>query len=268
MRPLIMGVVNVTPDSFSDGGDHAHPDAAIVHARKLIADGADILDIGGESTRPGAVAVSIDEEMTRVLPVIEALTADGHRVSIDTRRAAVMAGAIKAGADMVNDVTALTGDGDSIGVVADSDASVVLMHMQGAPDTMQDNPQYTDAASDVRDYLAGRIEACVAAGIDRARICVDPGFGFGKTLDHNLAILKNLSFFGELGCPVVLGVSRKSFICEISGEASPRGRLGGSLAAALAAVAQGVDIVRVHDVAETAQALAVWDSLQRSETKS
>ena len=203
-----------------------------------------------------------------MIPVIEALSADGHRVSIDTRHAAVMTAAIAAGATMVNDVTALTGDADSMRVVAGSDLQVVLMHMRGEPGTMQDNPEYQDAARDVRDYLAGRIEACVTAGIDRDRISIDPGIGFGKTLEHNLAILKNLSLFVDLGCPVVLGVSRKSFIGEISGEKNPKGRLGGSLAAALAGAAQGVDILRVHDVSETVQALAVWRALQRSETKS
>lgn len=263
-RPLIMGVVNVTPDSFSDGGDHADAGAAIAHGRKLVADGADILDIGGESTRPGAAPVSIEEELSRVLPVIEALAADGHKVSVDTRHATVMDAAIGAGAAIVNDVTALTGDPDSASVVADSDVSVVLMHMLGEPGTMQDNPVYGDAAADVRDYLADRIEACVAAGIEMGRIAVDPGIGFGKTLEHNLDILRRLSLFKGLGCSVLLGVSRKSFIAMISGEQDPKRRLGGSLAAALAGVAGGANILRVHDVSETVQALAVWDAINEA----
>lgn len=263
-RPLVMGVVNVTPDSFSDGGDHADTENAIAHSFRLAADGADILDIGGESTRPGAAPVSIDEELSRILPVIEALADAGLTVSVDTRHAAVMTAALSAGASIVNDVTALTGDADSMGVVAEKDVPVILMHMQGEPGTMQDNPSYADAAMDVRQYLSARIDACVAAGIDKERIAIDPGIGFGKTLEHNLDILGRLHLLSELDCPVVLGVSRKSFIGKITDVKDPKQRLGGSLAAALAGIDQGANILRVHDVAETVQALAVWDALTKT----
>jgi len=263
-RPLVMGVVNVTPDSFSDGGDHADTENAIAHSFRLAADGADILDIGGESTRPGAAPVSIDEELSRILPVIEALADAGLTVSVDTRHAAVMTAALSAGASIVNDVTALTGDADSMGVVAEKDVPVILMHMQGEPGTMQDNPSYADAAMDVRQYLSARIDACVAAGIDKERIAIDPGIGFGKTLEHNLDILGRLHLLSELDCSVVLGVSRKSFIGKITDVKDPKQRLGGSLAAALAGIDQGANILRVHDVAETVQALAVWDALTKT----
>ncbi|MBT4219622.1 MAG: dihydropteroate synthase [Rhodospirillaceae bacterium] len=259
-----MGVVNVTPDSFSDGGDHADTENAIAHSFRLAADGADILDIGGESTRPGAAPVSIDEELSRILPVIEALADAGLTVSVDTRHAAVMTAALSAGASIVNDVTALTGDADSMGVVAEKDVPVILMHMQGEPGTMQDNPSYADAAMDVRQYLSARIDACVAAGIDKERIAIDPGIGFGKTLEHNLDILGRLHLLSELDCSVVLGVSRKSFIGKITDVKDPKQRLGGSLAAALAGIDQGANILRVHDVAETVQALAVWDALTKT----
>ena len=261
-RPRIMGIVNVTPDSFSDGGQFVVPEAAIAHGRALRAAGADILDIGGESTRPGAVPVSADDELKRVIPVIAGLQDCGVPLSIDTRRAAVMAAALDAGAAIVNDVSALTHDPDSPALAARCRAPVVLMHMQGEPATMQADPRYDYAPLDVFDYLEVRIAACVAAGIAPANIAVDPGIGFGKSVKHNLEILRRLSLFHGLGVPILLGASRKGFIGRLSpGESADR-RLPGSLAAALAGVAQGVQILRVHDVAETAQALAVWQAIQ------
>jgi len=256
--PVIMGIINVTPDSFSDGGDFFEARRAIDHGLGMLEQGADILDVGGESTRPGADPVSPDEEIGRVLPVIEALTAAGATVSIDTRHASVMRAALAAGAGIINDVTALTGDPDSLAAAAESDAPVVLMHMRGEPRTMQTAPDYDDAPLDVCDHLAGRIEACVAAGIARDRITVDPGIGFGKTVEHNTEILRKLAVFHGLGCPLLIGVSRKSFIGALSRGERAKDRLGGSLAAGLAALSQGAQILRVHDVAETRQAMAVW----------
>jgi dihydropteroate synthase len=260
-KPRIMGIVNVTPDSFSDGGEAFRVADALARGRAMLAAGADILDIGGESTRPGAEPVSVSEELDRVLPVIEALAADGALVSIDSRRAAVMRAAIGAGARIVNDVTALTGDPEALETVAGTDADLVLMHMQGEPQTMQANPTYEDAPAEIRDYLAARIETCEAAGIERGRIAVDPGIGFGKTLDHNLEILSRLDELHALGCPVVLGASRKTFIGRLSGVDEAAKRAPGSIAAALAARALGVQIFRVHDVAETRQALDVWEAI-------
>jgi dihydropteroate synthase len=260
-KPRIMGIVNVTPDSFSDGGEAFRVADALARGRAMLAAGADILDIGGESTRPGAEPVSVSEELDRVLPVIEALAADGALVSIDSRRAAVMRAAVGAGARIVNDVTALTGDPEALETVAGTDADLVLMHMQGEPQTMQANPTYEDAPAEIRDYLAARIETCEAAGIERGRIAVDPGIGFGKTLDHNLEILSRLDELHALGCPVVLGASRKTFIGRLSGVDEAAKRAPGSIAAALAARALGVQIFRVHDVAETRQALDVWEAI-------
>ena len=259
--PVLMGVVNVTPDSFSDGGKFLDPDRAVAHGRLLADEGAAILDIGGESTRPGADPVSPDEEMSRVLPVVRTLAGEGHCVSIDTRRAAVMKAALDCGAKIVNDVTALEGDAESLSVVAASGASVVLMHMQGEPGTMQVNPHYADAALDIIDYLKARISACEKAGISRDRVAVDPGIGFGKTVDHNLQILSRLGVYHDLGCPIVLGVSRKSFIAGLSDNAPAGERLPGSLAAALSGISKGAQILRVHDVAETRQALTVWQAI-------
>ena len=259
--PRVMGVINVTPDSFSDGGDFADAGTAIAEGLAMRAAGADILDVGGESTRPGSDPVSPDQERARVLPVIEALAAAGATVSIDSRRAAVMRDALAAGAAAINDVSALTSDPDSPAVAAAAGAPVVLMHMLGEPKTMQRDPVYADAPLDIYDYLEARIAACEAAGIPRRRIAVDPGIGFGKTLDHNLAILRDIGVFHGLGCALLLGVSRKSFITRIAGEATPKERLAGSLAAMLAGLDRGVQIVRVHDVAETAQALAVWRAI-------
>jgi dihydropteroate synthase len=257
-RPRLMGVVNVTPDSFSDGGRYASRDTAIAHARTLAAAGADILDIGGESTRPGAAPVSLDEELERVVPVIEALVGDGALVSIDTRHAAVMRAAVAAGARIINDVTALAGDPASLATAAASGAAIVLMHMQGEPRTMQQDPSYRDAPLDLYDAFAERLAACRASGIEPGRIAVDPGIGFGKRDPHNLAILADLALYHGLGCALALGVSRKSFIGRLSRGEGADNRLAGSLAAALAGLDRGVQIIRVHDLAETAQGVAIW----------
>jgi dihydropteroate synthase len=262
-RPRIMGIVNVTPDSFSDGGRWLDPGAAVAHGLRLEAEGADIIDIGGESTRPGAEPVGLDEELGRVIPVIQALAKKVRvPISIDTRNAHVMRRAADAGARIVNDVAALGYDPDSMRVAADRGLPVVLMHAQGDPRTMQVDPRYDDVVLDVYDWLEARIAACEAAGIGRARIIVDPGIGFGKTLDHNLELLGSLSIFHGLGCPVMLGASRKSFIGRLCGGVQAADRMPGSVAAALVGVAQGVQIVRVHDVAATRQALAVWEGAQ------
>jgi dihydropteroate synthase len=261
-RPLIVGVVNVTPDSFSDGGRYLAPDAAIAHVLRLEAEGADILDIGAESTRPGAAPVDLQEELRRVMPVIEALVPKVRaRLSIDTRKAEVMRRAARAGVALVNDVSALTHDPGALRVAAETGLPVVLMHAQGDPRTMQDDPRYADVVLDVYDWLGARIDACERAGIPRSRLIVDPGIGFGKTLAHNLALLGALSIFHGLGCPILLGASRKSFIGNLTG-ADVEHRLPGSIAAALLGVGQGVQILRVHDVAATRQALAVWEGAQ------
>lgn len=264
-QPLVLGIVNVTPDSFSDGGDYADTEAAIAHGRALYAAGADVIDVGGESTRPGADPVPVDAEFTRVMPVVAALAGDGVPVSIDTRRAAVMREAIGAGARIVNDVSALAHDPGSLDIVADSDASVILMHMQGTPETMQAAPHYDDVVLDVYDALARRVEVCEAAGIARSRICIDPGIGFGKTAAQNLELIASLGLFQGLGCTVAIGVSRKSFIDAFAGTSRPQDRLAGSLAAMLGALAQGAQIVRVHDVAETVQAIALWRQTMASD---
>jgi len=259
-RPRLMGVVNVTPDSFSDGGEALRADAAVARGRALIDDGADIIDVGGESTRPGAEPVPVELELARVVPVVRALAAQGVLVSVDTRRAEVMDAALDAGARIVNDVTALA-DVRAAGIVAGRRASVVLMHMRGEPATMQDDPTYGDAALEVHDDLADRVAACEAAGIDKSRIAIDPGIGFGKTAAHNIDILARLNLFRDLGCAVVVGVSRKSFISRIDHPVPPKQRLAGSLAAGLAAIAAGAHILRVHEVAETRQAVAIWQAI-------
>ena len=263
-RPQIVGVINVTPDSFSDGGDCDSPGAAIAHGKALAAAGAGILDVGGESTRPGSEPVTGEQELTRVVPVVRELAAAGELVSIDSRRAAVMTAALDAGAKMLNDVSALGFDPGSLAVAAACDAPIVLMHALGDPKTMQVNPSYEHVALDVYDYLEARIAACVAAGIDRRRLIVDPGIGFGKTLEHNIEILHRLSLFHGLGCPLLVGVSRKSFIGRLTGVDAPKQRLPGSLAAGMNALCQGAQIIRVHDVAETVQAVAVWDAVYSS----
>jgi len=265
--PLVMGIVNVTPDSFSDGGRYLGVEAAIAHGRRLAAEGAVLIDVGGESTRPGAAPVSPEEEIARTVPVVKALAGEGIRVSIDTRHAAVMEAAVEAGAAIINDISALEGDPESLAVAARSGASVVLMHMQGKPSDMQAAPIYADAPREIRDYLAARIDACLAAGIPRDRLCVDPGIGFGKTLDHNLQLLAALGDLQGLGAPVLLGVSRKSFIGTLSRKEPPEQRLGGSLAAALVGLECGVKILRVHDVAETVQAVAVWHAIKSVPSK-
>jgi dihydropteroate synthase len=259
--PILMGIVNVTPDSFSDGGQYLNPEKAIAHGFQLVNDGAAILDIGGESTRPGAAPVHPEEEIARVVPVIEGLKNSGAVISIDTRHAKTMEAALKAGASLINDVTALEGSLDSLRVAAESDAIVSLMHMKGIPQSMQDAPWYDDVLVEVYDYLGRRIEACMSAGISQDRIMIDPGIGFGKTLEHNLILLKNIRHFQTLGVPVLLGASRKSFIGKIYQDVSPEKRLPGSLASVLAAYQQGVRLFRVHDVAETAQALKVFNTL-------
>ncbi|MEE9139585.1 MAG: dihydropteroate synthase [Alphaproteobacteria bacterium] len=258
--PLVMGIVNVTPDSFSDGGQWLDPEAAVDHGKGLLEAGADIVDVGGESSRPGAEPVAEDEELRRVLPVVRGLASAGALVSIDTRHARVMAAALEAGARIINDVTALTGDANSLQVAASSGAPVVLMHMQGEPRTMQDDPAYDDAPLDIYDYLEDRVGVCAAAGLTRTRIAVDPGIGFGKTPRHNSEILGRLSLYHGLGCGLLLGASRKRFVAGFSRGEPPEKRLPGSLAAGLAALDQGVQILRVHDVAETRQAIAVWDA--------
>jgi dihydropteroate synthase len=261
-KPRIMGILNVTPDSFSDGGQFLAKDAALGQALAL-ADAADILDIGGESTRPGAVDVASAEEIARTVPVIAALRATGvHAViSIDTRKADVAAAALCAGANIVNDVAALRYDPEMAAVVANSGAPVILMHAQGAPSDMQIDPRYMNVALDVYDFLAERIRFAVAAGIARDCIIIDPGIGFGKTESHNLALIRQLSLFHGLGCPILLGASRKRFIGTISGANDPQARMPGSLAVALSGVAQGAQILRVHDVVETRQALALWHAV-------
>jgi dihydropteroate synthase len=261
-RPLLMGIVNVTPDSFSDGGDFARVEDAIAQGRKLMDDGADIVDVGGESTRPGSQPLPRDEERARVLPVVETLAKAGAVVSIDTRHAAVMRDAIAAGARIVNDITALTGDPESLGVVAASGASVVLMHMQGEPATMQKAPTYRDAPAEIADYLRARVDACRAAGIADERIAIDPGIGFGKTVEHNLQLLARVDRFTRFGVAVLIGLSRKSFIGRLSRGEPAKGRDPGSLAGALAAAEHGADILRVHDIAGTKQGLAVWQAIK------
>ncbi len=261
-RPLLMGIVNATPDSFSDGGEAFASDDAVAKGLKLVDEGADIIDVGGESTRPGAEPVSIEEELRRIIPVVKALSEAGVCVSIDTRHAVVMEEALAAGADIVNDVTALSGDNRALDVVAHAGVPVILMHMQGEPGTMQTEPSYEDAPKEILDYLTRRVQACEAAGIERTKIAIDPGIGFGKTVQHNLEILKHLGIYDQLGLPVLLGVSRKSFIAKVTGVDDPKARVPGSIAAALAGIARGVNILRVHDVAATKQALDIWRAIE------
>ena len=261
-RPRLMGVLNVTPDSFSDGGDFAAEDEAIAHGRAMAAAGADIIDVGGESTRPGSQAPSELEEMRRVIPVIRALAGDDLLVSVDTRRATVMEAALAAGARIVNDMSALRHDPEARAVIARQGARVVLAHMQGTPETMQREPRYDDASLDVFDTLAAHVSAAEAAGISRDKIIVDPGIGFGKTARHNLEILRDLALFHGLGCPLLVGASRKSFIGRLSAGEAPKERLPGSLAAGLHALGEGAHILRVHDVVETRQALVMWRGIR------
>lgn len=256
-RPVVMGVLNVTPDSFSDGGRFHSPDRAVEQALRMHEEGAAILDIGGESTRPGAEEVSADQELERVIPVIESIRGRIDAViSIDTSKPKVMREAVAAGANLVNDVFALRADG-ALQAAAELDAAVCLMHMQGTPRTMQVNPSYDDVVSEVSEFLAGRARACVDAGIPRDRLIVDPGFGFGKTLEHNLTLLRGLDGLGDLGLPVLAGLSRKSFIGKITGS-DVDDRIPGSIAFALAAMREGAAIIRAHDVKPTVDAVKVW----------
>ena len=263
-RTLVMGIVNVTPDSFSDGGLFADANDAVVHAARLVDEGAALVDIGGESTRPGADPVPVEEELARILPVIAGLRAarPGSAISVDTRRADVARQAIAVGADVVNDVGAGR-DPAMFEVVAGTGAGMVLMHMLGEPATMQDDPRYDDVVAEVHEYLRERVEAAVFAGIDVERLAVDPGMGFGKTLDHNLALLRALERFTDLDAALLIGVSRKRFIGELTGSTDATDRLEGSLASAVLAAAHGADIVRVHDVLATVRALGVADAIAR-----
>lgn len=261
--PKIMGIVNVTPDSFSDGGQFFDPARAIAHAIQLINNGAQIIDIGGESTRPGAASVSVDEEIARVVPVIKALKNSGAVISIDTRNAATMQAAIDAGATMINDVTALTHDPESIQVVARANLPVCLMHMQGDPQSMQKNPFYNNVVEDVLQFLIQSASRAVKAGLAVENIILDPGIGFGKTLEHNLDLLRHLERFTATPYKILLGASRKSFIEKIMKNQTPADqRLPGSIAAALRGAEAGVAILRVHDVAETKQALEAWAAIR------
>ncbi|MGH1398200.1 MAG: dihydropteroate synthase [Alphaproteobacteria bacterium] len=275
-KPVIMGVVNVTPDSFSDGGKFSNVDKAIAHGLQLLKEGADILDIGGESTRPGAEVVDIEEEIARVVPVIEGLRGQAKNISIDTRNARVMEAALKVGATSVNDISGLGHDPDSVSVVAQAKVPVFLMHSQGVPQDMQDNPNYNNVVEDVLDYFKGRIEWCRTHRVETDMLVCDPGVGFGKTLEHNLLLLRNIKEFHALGVPILLGTSRKSFIPKVmdevlgigdNGDPSDdplTGRLGGSLSSVLWGRSQGVQMFRVHDVKETRQAFTVYDAIANS----
>ncbi|UXY17330.1 dihydropteroate synthase [Chitiniphilus purpureus] len=260
-RPHVMGIVNVTPDSFSDGGRYDSVARAVAHAERLVADGADILDIGGESTRPGATPVSVDEETRRVVPVLAALQSLNVPLSVDTRRPAVMRAALETGIDLINDVAALEEDG-ALALVARSKAAVCLMHKQGDPQSMQREPTYEDVCAEVCTYLAARRDAALASGIAHERILLDPGFGFGKTLAHNTALFQGLAGLQvRLGCALLIGVSRKTMLGQLTGR--PVGeRLPASLAAALLAAQAGVRVIRVHDVRETVDALRIWAALK------
>ncbi len=261
----MMGVVNVTPDSFSDGGNFIQTDKAIDHALRLSEEGASILDVGGESTRPNAEPVSVQEELDRVIPVIEALAKQTNTlISIDTRHADVMRSAVKVGAGFINDVNALQNNSSGLKFIAEEKLPVCLMHMQNTPQDMQENPIYEDVIQEVFEFLSERIRICVEAGISKDLICADVGIGFGKTLEHNLTLLKNIEIFHGLGVPLLLGVSRKRFIEKISGSVSPQKRLGGSIASALYGFQKGVKIFRVHDVEETKQAFQVFQAIQKS----
>lgn len=261
-RPRVMGILNVTPDSFSDGGDFISPELAVSHAEQMLLDGADIIDVGGESTRPGADAVSEQEELDRVIPVIEAITKRlSALVSIDTSKPVVMREAVAAGAGLINDVMALQEPG-AITTVRDSGVPACLMHMQGRPRTMQKDPAYDDVVSDISEFFEQRIAECMTAGIPRERLILDPGFGFGKTLEHNLRLLACLDEFGKLGLPLLVGISRKSMIGTILNDAPADARLYGSLAAAVLALERGASILRVHDVKPTVDALRVVNAMK------
>ena len=258
-RSVVMGIVNVTPDSFSDGGKHLQRDAALAHAHLLIQQGAEILDIGGESTRPGAQPVSVQQELDRIMPVLEGLRGIPCPLSVDTHKPDVMRAAVAAGASMINDINALQHP-DALSTLVDSGAAVCVMHMQGTPHTMQQQPHYQDVVAEVLQFLRSRLDACLAAGIGRERIVLDPGFGFGKTLGHNLTLLQRLDTFAALGVPLLVGLSRKSMLGAITGQDADQ-REHASVAAALLAVQRGANIVRVHDVGATVDALKVWNAV-------
>lgn len=260
-KPVIQGVLNVTPDSFSDGGEFEDSEKSVVHAKYMIGAGADIIDIGGETTKPGAAPVSIEDEKERVLPVIEKLADLDIPISIDSRNSGVMLDAVKSGAHIINDVSALEHDPQSINTLKELEVPVILMHAQGSPENMQDNPHYDNVVLDIYDYLKSRIEYCLSAGIVKNNIIVDPGIGFGKTLDHNLQLLANISLFHGLGVPLLIGVSRKSFIGKVTAEEIASKRVPGSIAAAQVCLDQGVQIVRVHDVEEASQAISIWNAI-------
>ncbi len=264
---LVMGIVNVTPDSFSDGGNFLEAEAAIAHARGLLEAGADLLDVGGESTRPGAAEVGAADEIARVVPVIEALAGEGATVSVDTSKASVAEAALAAGASIVNDVTALADPGMAplCASVGAGGPGLILMHMRGTPRTMQDDPVYDDVVAEVREFLADRMRLAVAAGIDEERIWFDPGIGFGKTVEHNLELIGRLGELAELGRPVVIGASRKNFIGRITGR-DVGDRLGGSIAANVLGLVNGADVLRVHDVAETIEAVRVAERILGTDT--
>ena len=262
-RPLVMGVVNVTPDSFSDGGQFFSAPRAIEHAQRLIEEGADMLDIGGDSSRPGAPAVSVDEELRRVVPVIEAALKFGKPISVDTTKAEVMRVASQLGVAMLNDIAGFR-QPDTFAAATESACALCVMHMQGAPQTMQQAPQYGDVVSEVRDYLSHQAQQLRQAGVAAERICLDPGFGFGKTLDHNLALLCGLPQLRAVGYPLLIGVSRKSMIGALTGQPVEQ-RVAGSLAAALYAAQAGASIIRTHDVAATVDALKVWVAIEQSQ---
>jgi dihydropteroate synthase len=260
-RPAVMAILNVTPDSFSDGGRALSVDDALEHARRLIAEGADLLDLGGESTRPGAEPVAVSEELRRVVPVVERLASETPvPISIDTSKAEVARAALERGASIVNDVTALEGDPKMLRVVEEFGAGVVLMHMRGTPRTMQIDPRYADVVGEVYEYLAGRIAWCEAHRIPRVRLAIDPGIGFGKTLEHNLELLRNLERFASLGCAVVIGTSRKGFLGKLTGR-DVAGREVASVVSSLAACVQGASVVRVHDVGPMVDAIKVWTAI-------
>ena len=265
-RPLVMGVLNVTPDSFSDGARFSSLDAAITQAELMIESGVDIIDIGGESTRPGSPPLSIEEELRRVMPVLYALRDCGKPISVDTRRPEVMHEAMIAGVDMINDITGFR-DEDSLSLLRDSDCALCIMHMQGTPQIMQHDPSYDDVVREVSEFLLQRADAAASEGIDRRRLCIDPGFGFGKTLGHNLELLVNVGRIQhQLSLPLLVGLSRKSMIGKLTDKPVEQ-RMAGSIAAALYAISQGARIVRVHDVAETVDAISVWQAVKNAEAK-
>ena len=260
-KPVIQGVLNVTPDSFSDGGQYSDIELARPHAHEMISAGADIIDIGGETTKPGAQSVSIKSEKDRVLPVIKNLATLNFPLSIDSRNAEVMNDAIQNGAHIINDISALGHDLKSIGVVKKEDVPIILMHAQGAPEIMQNNPQYSHILLDIYDYLESRIKMCIDAGIDKNKIIADPGIGFGKNLKHNMNLIRSVSIFHTLGFPILLGLSRKRFIKDLSGKNDSKERLGGTVASSMYAIMQGVQVLRIHDVNELRQSIKIFNCL-------